>query len=82
MRIYAGRKERMEKKVTGDVRLKQFSMNDRVRFCKITRTSIVRLSSLPSSSTFFSFGALCFFVRTMSSTAPESLVSAACQCRM
>ena len=73
--------ERAERKVTGDVRLKQFSMNDLAKFCKITRASIVRLSSLPSSSTFFPFGALCFFARAMSSAAPESVVSAACRCR-
>ena len=64
----------------GDSRLKQFSTNARAKFCNTTRASSLKLSSRPSSSTFFPFGALCFFARAMSSDAPESFVSAVCRC--
>ena len=63
------------------VRLKLFSMNARARVCKITRESSERLSSRPSSSTFFPGGFRSFFARAMSSTAPESMANACCRCK-
>lgn len=70
----------MENKRWNNTRLKQLSKNALASPCKTVLDSRLRLSSLPSSSIFFTFCARAFFPDVLSSMVPASFRNACCLC--